>query len=88
MCKHVCYEIVKDSNSIQSAKVEYEKKITANLKTNSKSFFAYLRSKRKLNVNVTSLKKADGTDTVGAEDTASELASFFVQCLKRNHTVP
>ena len=60
-----------------SAKVKYEKKITANLKTNSKSFFAYLRSKRKLNVNVTSLKKADGTDTVGAEDTASELASFF-----------
>jgi hypothetical protein len=56
---------------------KYEKKITANLKTNSKSFFAYLRSKRKLNVNVTSLKKADGTDTVGAEDTASELASFF-----------
>ena len=27
-----------------SAKVKYEKKITANLKTNSKSFFAYLRS--------------------------------------------
>ena len=28
-----------------SAKIKYEKKITANLKTNSKSFFAYLRSK-------------------------------------------
>ena len=60
-----------------SAKIKYEKKITANLKTNSKSFFAYLRCKRKLKVTVSSLKKEDGTETVGAEETASELLSFF-----------
>ena len=60
-----------------SAKIKYEKKITANLKTNSKSFFAYLRSKRKLKVSVSSLKREDGTETVGAEETASELSSFF-----------
>ena len=44
-----------------SAKIKYEKKITANLKTNSKSFFTYLRCKRKLKVTVSSLKKEDGT---------------------------
>ena len=60
-----------------SAKIKYEKKINANLKTNSKSFFAYLRCKRKLKVTVSSLKKEDGTETVGAEETASELSSFF-----------
>ena len=60
-----------------SAKIKYEKKITANLKTNSKSFFAYLRCKRKLKVTVSSLKREDGTETVGAEETASELSSFF-----------
>jgi len=60
-----------------TAKVKYERKITANLKTNPKSFFAYLRSKRKLKVTVKSLKREDGTETEGAEETASELLSFF-----------
>ena len=60
-----------------TAKIKYERKITANLKTNNKAFFGYLRRKRKLNVTVNSLKKDDGTTTVGAEEAASELASFF-----------
>ena len=60
-----------------SAKIKYEKKITSNLKHANKPFFAYLRSKTKLNVTLTKLRKADGSETVDAEDTADELSSFF-----------
>ena len=60
-----------------AAKIKYERKITQNLKTNSKSFFSYLRSKRKVNCTVSSLQKDDGTKTMGATDTASVLANFF-----------
>ena len=60
-----------------SAKVKYEKKITKNLKSNTKSFFSYLRSKRKLNTTVSSLKKEDGTYSEGAVDTAGVLLDFF-----------
>lgn len=51
------------------AKIKYEKKITRNLKSNTKSFFSYLRSKRKLNTTVTALKKEDGTLSGGAAET-------------------
>ena len=60
-----------------SAKVKYEKKITASLKHSSKPFFSYLRSKRKAKVTVSSLKRDDSSETVGAEETAQELSSFF-----------
>ena len=60
-----------------SAKIKYEKKITSNLKHANKPFFAYLRSKTKLNVTLTKLRKADGSETVDAKDTADELSSFF-----------
>ena len=60
-----------------SAKIKYEKKITSNLKHANKPFFSYLRSKTKLNVTLTKLRKADGSETVDAEDTAEELSSFF-----------
>ena len=59
------------------AKIKYEKRITCNLKHNTKSFFSYLRSKRKVNATVTSLNKSDGSKTVGCDDTADLLADTF-----------
>ena len=65
-----------------SAKIKYEKKITSNLKSNTKSFFSYLRSKRKLNCTVSALKKPDGTLSQGATDTAGVLLDFFSSVFK------
>ena len=60
-----------------SAKIKYEKKITRNLKHNSKSFFCYLRSKRKVKTTVNALAKEDGTKTSNASDAANVLADAF-----------
>ena len=59
------------------AKIKYEKKISSNVKRNSKPIFRYLRSKLKVNKTVTSVKKSDGSCTNTPEETANELADFF-----------
>ena len=61
----------------RSAQVKYEKKITKNLKQNTKSFFCYLRSKRKVKTTVNALSKEDGTKTGDASQAANVLASAF-----------
>ena len=64
-------------NEEVKAKVRYEKKITANLKTNCKSFYSYLRNKRKVKTSVPCLNKEDGSRTSGAAESAEVLASAF-----------
>ena len=59
------------------AKLKYEKKITANLKTNCKSFYSYLRNKRKVKSSVPSLDKDDGSRTTSAAESAEVLAGAF-----------
>ena len=41
-------------------KLNYEKKLTNNLKNNSKGFYSYLRNKRQLKTGVPTLEKPDG----------------------------
>ena len=54
-----------------SAMVKYEKKITANLRHTSKPFFSYLlRSKHNINSTVSSLKRDDGSETIGVGEAA------------------
>ena len=59
------------------AKIKYEKKISCNIKKNSKPIFKYLRSKLKLKKTVNSIKKPDGSCTETPEETANELVNFF-----------
>ncbi len=59
------------------AKVKYEKKITSNLKTNSKGFYAYLRSRRKVKSIVTALEKDDGSRTASDLETAECFSDAF-----------
>ncbi|KAL5249954.1 hypothetical protein ACHWQZ_G015883, partial [Mnemiopsis leidyi] len=59
------------------AKVTYEKKITSNLKHNSKAFFAYLRNKRQVKSSVVSLDREDGTRTDSTAEAAEVLATAF-----------
>ena len=58
-------------------KINYENRITKNLKGNTKSFFSYIRSKRTINTTVTSLNKCDGSKTGNCKDTADLLADNF-----------
>ena len=59
------------------SKIKYERKITKNLKKSSKSFFSYLRNKRKIKTTVTALSRPDGSKTEGPLDTANLLAESF-----------
>ena len=58
-------------------KFNYEKKLTNNLKTNSKGFFSYLRNKRQLKSGVPSLKRSDGSRTASAQENAELLSEAF-----------
>ena len=56
-------------------KLQYENKLTHNLKTNCKSFYSYLRNKHQLKTGVSTLVKEDGTEA----ETAREKAEFLAQ---------
>ena len=58
-------------------KFNYEKKLTSNLKTNSKGFYSYLRNKRQLKTGVPTLDRGDGSRTTCAADSAEVLAEAF-----------
>ncbi|NQZ52218.1 MAG: reverse transcriptase family protein [Moritella sp.] len=64
-------------SSALSAKIKFEKKITSNLKYSSRSFYSYLRSKRKIKSVVGQLRKSDGTKTTCNKEAASVLAHAF-----------
>ena len=65
------------SNEEFRLKYNYEKKLTANLKNNSKGFYSYLRNKRKLKSGVPSLEEPDGSCTNTAIGRAEVLAETF-----------
>ena len=58
-------------------KLQYENKLTHNLKTNCKSFYSYLRNKRQLKTGVSTLVKEDGTEAEAAGEKAEFLAQAF-----------
>ena len=58
-------------------KIKYEKKIVKGLKTNTKPFFRYLRSKNKLRKTVSELDNNNGGRTKNPTDTAEILSQFF-----------
>ena len=60
-----------------TCKVNFEKKITKNMKYNIKPFYAYLRGKRVLKDCVSSLQKPDGSLTKNNFETAEVLADAF-----------
>ena len=49
-------------------KLQYENKLTHNLKTSCKSFYNYLRNKRQLKTGVSTLVKEDGTEAETARE--------------------
>ena len=58
-------------------KLNNEKKLTNNLKNNSKGFYSYLRNKQQLKTGVPTLEKPDGSHTASASESAEVLADAF-----------
>lgn len=76
------YNIAKEAsqeyeNRSRQCLVNYEKKITGQLKSNPKIFYSYLASKKKVKNTISGLKNNDGELLTSAEDIANELGSFF-----------
>ena len=59
------------------AKLKFERKLTQDLKSNSKGFYAYLRNSRKVKSVVTSLERTDGSRTETDKDTADCFSEAF-----------
>ena len=76
-----------DSKSFK-CKVNYEKKITQCLKSNSKPFYAYLRNKRALKSCVSSLEQPDGSITKNNFETAEVLADAFASVFVKEPNGP
>ena len=64
-------------NEEYRVKFNYEKKLTNNLKHNSKGFYSYLRNKRQLKMYIPILERADGACTNTASESAEVLADAF-----------
>ena len=58
-------------------KYNYEKKLTSNLKHNSKGFYSYLRNKRQLKTFIPNLEGPDGSLTESTVQRAETLANAF-----------
>ena len=76
----------KASKEIRSAKRNYEKKLAENIKYDSKSFFAYVRSKSKARVKPSVLLRGDGKLLETAEEVAEEFGEYFVSVFSEEDT--
>lgn len=70
-------------------KRNYERKLAKNIKTNSKGFFSYVRSKRKVNERLGSLiDTSTNTKTTTPKETADLLAEYFASVFKEEPQGP
>ncbi|WAR21988.1 YWV1-like protein [Mya arenaria] len=65
------------SREVKSAKRNYEQKIASEVKTNAKSFWRYVNSKRKTKDKIGDLNKSDNTTAVTDEEKSEVLNGFF-----------
>ena len=59
------------------ARKNFEKKLAHNIKSDTKSFYAYIRSMSTSRMKPTTVKQQDGTDTVSTEQTCNEFNIYF-----------
>ena len=69
------------TNEIRESKRNFERELAANIKQDSKSFFAYIRSKQKVKDVVGPLKDSDGLVITKGKEMADALNIYSVQCL-------
>jgi len=62
---------------LNRARKNFEKKLAHNIKSDTKSFYAYIRSMSTSRMKPTTVKQQDGTDTVSTEQTCNEFNIYF-----------
>ena len=81
----------RDANSdVRKAKFEYERGIATNIKTNSKDFWTYVRSKTKVKDSIEGLEDNDGLLHTDNTEKASLLNEYFKSVFTDEdiHTIP
>ena len=89
--KHpACIRADKAHKEIRRAKYNFEKKLADNIKKDTKSFYAYVRSTAKAKINVGPLVNKDGEVISLAEDMSEEFNKFFIRVFtnKGNGSIP
>ena len=74
------YATLKDKGNSEEEfrlKLEYEKRLTNDLKNNCKGLYSYLRNKRNLKTSIPSLEMRNGSRTKSAAESAEVLADSF-----------
>ena len=64
-------------NEVKGAKLNFEQKLSTNIKKDTKSFFAYVRSKNKSKITVGPLTGTDGQPLESAYSTSNEFNNYF-----------
>ena len=75
---------------IRRAKNNFERKLAENIKRDSKSFYAYVRSKAKGKINIGPLVNKDGEVISLAEDMSKKFNKFFISVFTNegNESIP
>ena len=71
------------TKDIRGAKRNFEKKLAADIKTNPKSFWKYVRSKTKVKAGISDLEKGDGSYAHTDSEKAEVLNEFFSSVFTR-----
>ena len=74
------------THELRRAKYQKEKNIAENIKTDSKQFWSYVRSKSKTKTTITQLQREDDTETQNDEETAQLLNEYFGSVFEREGT--
>ena len=69
-------------------KINYERKITSDLKNNCKSLYSYLRNSREIKTCIRNLDKGDGSRTNNSTESAEVLANAFSSVFVREPQGP
>jgi len=80
----------KAHKEIRRAKYNFERKLADNIKKDTKSIYAYVRSKAKAKINVGPLVNKDGEVISRAEDMIEEFNKFFISVFTNegNESIP
>ena len=62
---------------IRKGKIDYERKLAGNIKTDCKSFYRYVKRKRLVKTNVGPLQSETGELIMGNKDMADQLNNYF-----------
>src|SRR5579872_6201334 len=77
------------TTACRNVKINYEKSLANDIKTNSKQFYAYIRSKSKVKDSISCIKNKDGTVLTEDSKICEELYDYFSSvCTKENSAPP